>query len=729
MFNQKISEAKILVVDDQEANIAVLETLLERDGYSRVTGITDSRQVLVTFTEFAPDLILLDLLMPHLDGFAVLDQLRKVIPADTYVPILVLTADISPEARQRALSSGAKDFLNKPIDVIEVSLRIRNLLETRFLYLQSQNRSQVLNELVLERTTELTRTNEELTRANSQLRVEINERKSAEARIRYEAARAEALLQIASRLNKQLNLETALNTVCETAGQALKVPAATVYLYNASKDQYEYAANFGFAKNAKTLVATIPRSDYEKLITKADNSSVANLHLYPEAYAMLPIESYDICSLAWVNMMRGKQLIGNLTVFTFGQERAFTPDDLSLLQGISDQAAQAITNAHLYEEAQHRLQKMQALHRIDMAVSGSLELNILLKIILEELTHHLKVDAADILLMNPYMSTLDNAATYGFITPNIQKNQVQLGSDLAGRVALERTPIHISDNLEQEMSLQRFTLLAPEKFRAYFGIPLVAKGQIQGVIEIFHRAPLDPDAEWLEFIATIAGQTAIAVENINLFNKLQKSNTELALAYDITLEGWSRAMDLRDKETEGHTQRVADMTVRLAEILGLSSVEIANARRGALLHDMGKLGIPDSILHKPGQLTEEEWDIMKKHPTYAYEMLSPITYLRAALDIPYCHHEKWDGTGYPRGLKGESIPIAARIFSIADVWDALRSDRPYRKAWSPEKVISYIREHSGDYFDPKVVEAFFSVVDQFKDIAPKTEIRKWLIEE
>jgi len=187
---------------------------------------------------------------------------------------------------------------------------------------------------------------------------------------------------------------------------------------------------------------------------------------------------------------------------------------------------------------------------------------------------------------------------------------------------------------------------------------------------------------------------------------------ELGLAYDVTLEGWSRAMDLRDRETEGHTQRVAEMTVLVAQALGLSNIEIVNARRGALLHDMGKLGIPDEILHKPGKLTNEEWEIMKKHPTYAYEMLLPITYLRPALDIPYCHHEKWDGTGYPCGLKGESIPIAARIFSVADVWDALRSDRPYRKAWPDEKVRDYIKEHSGDYFDPKVVEVFLHMIEE-----------------
>ena len=185
---------------------------------------------------------------------------------------------------------------------------------------------------------------------------------------------------------------------------------------------------------------------------------------------------------------------------------------------------------------------------------------------------------------------------------------------------------------------------------------------------------------------------------------------ELRLAYDATIEGWSHALDLRDKETEGHSQRVTSMSVRLARSMRMSEEELVHVRRGALLHDIGKLSVPDGILLKPGPLTDDEWVVMKKHPIFSYEMLSPIHYLQPALDIPYCHHEKWDGSGYPRGLKGVQIPLVARIFAVVDVWDALSSDRPYRAKWAEEKVREHIRSSSRIHFDPQVVEVFMQLL-------------------
>jgi len=192
--------------------------------------------------------------------------------------------------------------------------------------------------------------------------------------------------------------------------------------------------------------------------------------------------------------------------------------------------------------------------------------------------------------------------------------------------------------------------------------------------------------------------------------KLEEAHRNLLNAYDQTIEGWARALDLRDKETEGHSRRVTQLTLQLAQAAGLDDEALTHIRRGALLHDIGKLGIPDSVLLKPSNLDEDEWELMRQHPQMAYDMLYPIEYLRPALEIPYCHHEKWDGTGYPRRLKGEDIPLSARLFAVVDVWDALTSDRPYRPAWSPDRAFAYLREQAGKHFDPNVVDIFFRVV-------------------
>jgi hypothetical protein len=212
-------------------------------------------------------------------------------------------------------------------------------------------------------------------------------------------------------------------------------------------------------------------------------------------------------------------------------------------------------------------------------------------------------------------------------------------------------------------------------------------------------------------VATITWVTSERLErtistNTALYKDLQTSNRELQESYETTLEGWSRALDLRDKETEGHTQRVTELTLRIANLMGFTREQLVHVRRGALLHDIGKMGVSDIILHKPGPLDEAEWQVMRLHPILAYELLSPIQYLRSALDIPHYHHERWDGTGYPDRLKGEEIPLAARIFAVVDVFDALTSERPYRGPWSREKALDYIRNQAGKHFDPHVVEVF-----------------------
>jgi HD-GYP domain-containing protein (c-di-GMP phosphodiesterase class II) len=385
---------------------------------------------------------------------------------------------------------------------------------------------------------------------------------------------------------------------------------------------------------------------------------------------------------------------------------------MGLLESLAELAGAALHRMSLHEETVRQLDHLQALHRIDQAIAGSMDLRTTLNVLLENVLTHLKSDAASVLLLDPQRQMLEYAAGRGFRTGLVQTARIRLGEGLAGRVALERRAVQAHDAKRVQENRQLAALWAREGFAAYFGLPLIAKGQVKGVLEVFHRTAHTAGPEWVDFLETLAGQAAIAIDNNGLFDGLQRSNAELIMAYEATLEGWSRAMDLRDKETEGHSQRVTEITVRLAIILGVPDSALAQVRRGALLHDIGKLGVPDQILLKPGKLTDEEWVIMRGHPQLAYDLLSPITYLKPALDIPYCHHEKWDGAGYPRQLKGDEIPLPARVFAVADVWDALGSDRPYRPAWPRQKIVVYMREQSGTHFDPRVLEAFLTMMGE-----------------
>jgi PAS domain S-box-containing protein/putative nucleotidyltransferase with HDIG domain len=410
------------------------------------------------------------------------------------------------------------------------------------------------------------------------------------------------------------------------------------------------------------------------------------------AVASVPLIDRDIVGALWV-----------------GRRATINREDLRLLSAIGEMTANAMRRAGLHEETARRLRQITALQAAQAAMSASLDLTLTLDLLIEQLTTVLEVDAAAVLLLDPDTRRLEYAVGRGFRSRITAHPNLRLGQCQAGQAALERRTRHIPDLGAVRNDLLRKWLVDEEEFVSYYAVPLVSRSCVKGVLELFDREARTPNADWMGFVRTLASQASVAIDHATLFDQIRRGNDELRLAYDITLEGWSRALDLRDKETEGHTQRVAEMTERLTREIGMSEEDVQHARRGALLHDIGKMGIPDSILHKPGPLDEEEWRVMRLHPVYAFELLSPIPFLRPALDIPHAHHERWDGTGYPRGLKGEEIPVAARVFAVVDVWDALRSDRPYRPAWPAERALHYLRSETGSHFDSRMVDLFLDV--------------------
>ncbi|HEX2162876.1 MAG TPA: HD domain-containing phosphohydrolase [Thermoanaerobaculia bacterium] len=351
---------------------------------------------------------------------------------------------------------------------------------------------------------------------------------------------------------------------------------------------------------------------------------------------------------------------------------------------------------------------LDRLRALDHAIASSHDLPLVLGVLLDHAVAQLGADAAAILLVDRG-GTLVEADARGL---RRRMRRQEMGQGAAGRAAREGRLVRVADlaAVDDEAA----AVAESGGLSGYAAVPLRAQRGVVGVLEIYFRGDPPVDPRWEVLAAAIASRSAIAVDAAQLFEELRRSNVELALAYEQTIEGWSRALDLRDHETEGHTQRVAELTVRLARRMGIGGEELTHLRRGALLHDIGKMGVPDRILLKPDRLTEDEWAVMRQHPLYAYRLLAPIRHLRQALDIPYCHHERWDGTGYPRGLAGEEIPRAARIFAVADVWDALTSDRPYRPAWTRDEALAYVAEGSGSLFDPRVVEVFLAMAADSK---------------
>ncbi|WP_075064249.1 PAS domain S-box protein [Ornatilinea apprima] len=374
------------------------------------------------------------------------------------------------------------------------------------------------------------------------------------------------------------------------------------------------------------------------------------------------------------------------------------------------------------ERIERQVQQLAALRQIDISITSSPDLNKTLQVLIEQVIANLDVDAADVLLLDRDTGQLRYIYGRGFTSQLVDSAHIRLGKDFAERAVIEKRLIKINHLQEKITSLSMAPVVAAEQFVAYYCMPLISKGDVKGVLEVWNRTPLNGNPEWVAFLEALAGQAAIAVDNASLFNDLRQVNTYLTRAYDATIEGWARALELRDVETEGHSRRVTELTLQMAREMGFGGDELEHIRRGALLHDVGKMGIPDSILLKPGPLTPQEWEIMRKHPIYAYESLLPIEFLHPALSIPLYHHEKWNGSGYPHGLSGEEIPLEARIFAVIDVWDALRSHRPYRSAWNMERTLDYIQGESGRHFDPTVVKALAQMVEKDRQAALESSL-------
>ena len=653
---------RILLIEDSEDDARLVLREIQHGGYDVEFERVETADVMrAALARQAWDLIICDFSLPRFSAPNALELLKK---SGHDLPFIIVSGTIGEESAVNALKAGAHDFIIKGNFARLIPAIQRELKE-------------------------------------AEVRRERRERERE----------LEAIASVSSKLRSAKTLEEMLSQLLDQALKLIEAEAGSIWLYDSTSETIELKTQRGwndeYIKSSYKLGEGIPG-----LVVKLGKAIVArefhddpqvtgeNRNQIPKGIggACVPLHAEDnIVGVMFINVTLPREL---------------TKGEIRILNALAEIGGNSIHRMYLHEQTIKQLERLAALRSIDLAISSVFDLQITLTILINEVIKQLNVDAASILLIQAGSGRLEYVAGQGFYTHKIEATSQRIGQGNASRAVIERHIIEVPDLTTYTEKFMRAQLLAEEDFVSYYAVPLISKGEVKGVLEIFNRSRLNPDREWLDFLETLGGQTAIAIENSILFQDLQRSNFELALAYDATIEGWSRALDLRDRETEGHTQRVTDLTLRLARKMGLSEEQLILIRRGALLHDIGKMGIPDYILLKPEELTDEEQHIMRQHPQLAYDMLEPIAYLRDALNIPYCHHEKWDGTGYPNGLSGTQIPLEARLFTIVDVWDALTTDRPYRKGWPRKKALKYIREQSGKDFDPKMVEIFLQEIGE-----------------
>lgn len=381
-------------------------------------------------------------------------------------------------------------------------------------------------------------------------------------------------------------------------------------------------------------------------------------------------------------------------------------EPLRLLQMISkSNNDQAI----LHRESQLRRQHIAALAAIDIVISAGIDLRITLWLILKQLTTLSYIEAATILVLDPYSQRLEQIISHS--TPasrsvSAKRRQIDGQKAILEKKMVQRS-IQLTKVYRRQQKMKYST--GSKGFVSYLLIPLIVADEVKGVLELFKHVPCDQELVSLGYLSILAEQAALAIHQANLSQSFAEAHIELLHAYEINFQSFPDTVEQHKEQSIRYTEQIAELTVQLARKMGLSQPEQLYMRWGALLHHIGNMAVPEKLLASPNPLSTEEWDTLRNHPTYAYQMLDPISYLQQALDIPYCHHEKWDGTGYPRGLKGAEIPLAARLFAVIDAWIALHSEPPSHKTCRGLEVENYIREQAGKQFDPAVVEAFLKM--------------------
>ena len=649
-------EEMILLIED---NAGLAELVCERliDAGKKVTSVRLGREACEWLQYHRPQLILLDYSLPDISG---IDFVAKVSALEGGMPPFIVTTGVGDEKIAVAMmKSGARDYLVKDINFLDnLPVVVEHVLK------------QIATEQRLEDSERaLTQSEERYRILFENSSIAIWEENFSEVRNHLGVLQANGVIDLVGYF--------------DTHPHELSHLASLIKIENINQTSVEM---FG-AESKADLLQKLPVIFSRKSMPFFRQELLALIrgeHNFFSEVAIRNLKDQPIVLMRYLNVLPGyeKTLSKVLVSIVEITDRKRREDELQLMATVSAALRMASTR------------------------------NEMLPIILDQASNLVRTPHVCLMLLDEQKEECVVELARGIWT-ELQGNRLVFSQSVCKSVLASGQPFLCEDLRTDPILMDTFRISRPMSLT---GLPLAVNHQKIGVLWLGYlnengkqRVFTSTDIQLLSVIADIG---ANAINRISSYEQAQRVAADLALAYDRTLEGWARALELRDQETEGHTRRVAKITVELAQIMGLREDELEPVRRGALLHDIGKMGIPDSVLLKPGTLNERELEIMRRHPEYAVDMLMPIEYLRSALDIPYCHHEKWDGTGYPRGLKGEQIPLAARIFAIIDVWDALTSTRPYRKAWSTEQALKYIREQDGLHFDPQVVQNFWALLEK-----------------
>lgn len=731
-------ELKILAIVDNPKSQAIYKEIIQNAIQDCAVITASNGDLGITLAhKHKPAIILLDLGLPEINVYDIAKKIKTDEKVKNIPLIIIIASETSKENRIKAIETGAEVFLIKPLEETELIAQVRAMVKIQSSMYGNEQGKVMLTELVDQRSQAVENELVQKHKAEKQtheafdklkqnqlallllmeeMKEEISARKKAEEDLKQHLTELEILSDFSQTLSQLMTPQQIGQKIVDLIEQKLGWHHIAIQRFEPETDSFILLAlNQPGLKNEKERQALIDR--YNSMISKPTDGFAGwvwqnkklvrfgDMRQNSDHLAIFPGTQSGL----YVPILIGEHVIGVINLES-EQLNGFSQADERMVTTLAAQTGIALENARLYDQTITRLKNIESLRQIDRAISASFDMKSTIAIIAESAQNQLDVSAVDILLFNQYSQMLDFVYGQGFRGTAASNSHMHINEGLAGQVVRDRRMLIISD-LDGENSKKLPSGFMMEGFVSYLGVPLQAKGKVNGVLEIFNRQHANRDQDWYSFLDAFAQQASIAIDNARLFDDLQRLNIDISMAYDSTIESWAQTLEIRVKHMVGHAKNIANMSIKMASALGLDSNSISQIRRGCLLHDIGTLGIPESILLKPGELTPAEWEIIHLHPRIAYDLLVPLPNWRQAVDIPYHHHERWDGSGYPLGLKGETIPLSARICAITDVFEALISERPYRAAWEKNKAMQYISNESGVLFDPNLVRVFLSIVN------------------